>query len=808
MPIEVFISYSHHDEMEKNELLRHLSVLRLQGSFDLWSDDRIGIGQEWKPQIDRALARAQVAILLVTKNFLTSDFILGQEVPEILERHQQGLTIIPIIARDCAWRRVEWLARLQVFNNGLVVWRDDGKHVDKELSEVTYLIAEIAKTSTADQHANKQHLPAEPVSIAPPPSVAVTEAERPTVDTEVSAAPTLSAPPKHIHALFVSVVPPTEKGRLWEMPFRRKKRYAEHAEASAKLFDAVKAEFAERSHSGQLSLQSRTDGLLITTSGDAAPLLRFAIHALRAVKPIGETHLRIGLHSSEIDAAALNRRTGLPHAAVNTTRLVTRLGREKHLLASQPAAELLRRDAEFAPLFHSAGLRMVEPPESIEIYNVYRHSTPADEQTDFGNDASPLNEIPETVVRKFSAPRQLRSLKDEHVEVTFWPGQSYIKVKFEFEDSDGQPTRGLRVSCHKHAEQGCSFEYRFNDKDEEHKPQFTLYAVDPPADQTFFIKMSCYNEQGELITLPLFRRIRLLRKVPFPSPGSGVLQAALQVAPWVLDQFMRSPVVLRVLVLVLAIPTLAWTGNVWLCARSPERCTQLKCVCENLKRKYWYGYETYLSPPWYDEVRLNQPPGARWQFSGEQVRLQDGEGLDSTDGALVVSGGTGMVVSANLRSKAFYDFTVKFKVRFIKGYKAVWIFRANPEEQTGYMFELKKSSTGSKLELYGWRKDGAAPPVALDNSNPRVMDSLKNCCFPDDTFEIIARVQDYTISYTLKVEGDTRIPTPVGPYDMGTFTDEERRYRYGNNGFFMPPGDEMGVEYWRLDPIVSKCDVQ
>jgi hypothetical protein len=111
----VFISYSHKDEEWKDRLVTQLGVLQQQGLLDLWDDRRIGVGEDWHPAIQAAMATASVAILLVSANFLTSQFILGEEVPRLLERREkEGLHVFPIIVKPCAWQQVNWLARIQV----------------------------------------------------------------------------------------------------------------------------------------------------------------------------------------------------------------------------------------------------------------------------------------------------------------------------------------------------------------------------------------------------------------------------------------------------------------------------------------------------------------------------------------------------------------------------------------------------------------------------------------------------------------------------------------------------------------------
>ena len=71
----VFISYSRKDEAEKDALLTHLGILHHTGLIDLWSDDRISAGADWKEEISHAMERASVAILFITANFLNSEFL-------------------------------------------------------------------------------------------------------------------------------------------------------------------------------------------------------------------------------------------------------------------------------------------------------------------------------------------------------------------------------------------------------------------------------------------------------------------------------------------------------------------------------------------------------------------------------------------------------------------------------------------------------------------------------------------------------------------------------------------------------------
>ena len=134
----VFISYSHKDEQEKEALLSHLKVLQHANLLDVWSDDRIRAGGDWEADINQTIEQASVAVLLISANFLTSDFILSKEVPKLLKRRQQeGLVVFPVVAKACAWQTVSWLAAMNVRpKNGTPVWREGGRYTDEELAKI------------------------------------------------------------------------------------------------------------------------------------------------------------------------------------------------------------------------------------------------------------------------------------------------------------------------------------------------------------------------------------------------------------------------------------------------------------------------------------------------------------------------------------------------------------------------------------------------------------------------------------------------------------------------------------------------
>jgi iron(II)-dependent oxidoreductase len=111
----IFISYSHKDEAWKERLVTQLRVLALEGAFNLWEDRQIVTGDAWKSEIEKAINGANLAILLISADFLTSNFIRSKEVPPLLQRRNtEGMRIFPIILKPCPWKGVDWLTSIQV----------------------------------------------------------------------------------------------------------------------------------------------------------------------------------------------------------------------------------------------------------------------------------------------------------------------------------------------------------------------------------------------------------------------------------------------------------------------------------------------------------------------------------------------------------------------------------------------------------------------------------------------------------------------------------------------------------------------
>jgi internalin A len=102
--VPVFISYSHEDAVLRGELETHLKLLQRLGAISVWHDRKIGAGEEWKDQIDKNLEAAEIILLLISADFIASDYCYDKEMSRALERHEGGsVRVIPVILRDVDW---------------------------------------------------------------------------------------------------------------------------------------------------------------------------------------------------------------------------------------------------------------------------------------------------------------------------------------------------------------------------------------------------------------------------------------------------------------------------------------------------------------------------------------------------------------------------------------------------------------------------------------------------------------------------------------------------------------------------------
>ena len=105
--VTLFISYAHRDEGLKTQLDKHLTPLKLQKIIEKWSDRQIEGGQDWAHQIDSNLKSADIILLLVSPDFVSSEYCAGVELQEAMKRYRSGdAVVVPVILEPCDWK---WL---------------------------------------------------------------------------------------------------------------------------------------------------------------------------------------------------------------------------------------------------------------------------------------------------------------------------------------------------------------------------------------------------------------------------------------------------------------------------------------------------------------------------------------------------------------------------------------------------------------------------------------------------------------------------------------------------------------------------
>jgi predicted transcriptional regulator len=148
--ISIFISYSHLDENEKEQFVKFLNPIDII-ELDIWVDDWIEAGAEFDPEISSAIENADIALLLISPDFLNSKFIKTKELPRILERQsEKALRVFPLIIKSCSWQNVKWISKRNVKpKNGKPIFEQT--NVNQELDKIVDEIVVVAKDILRNQ---------------------------------------------------------------------------------------------------------------------------------------------------------------------------------------------------------------------------------------------------------------------------------------------------------------------------------------------------------------------------------------------------------------------------------------------------------------------------------------------------------------------------------------------------------------------------------------------------------------------------------------------------------------------------------
>ena len=167
-PVEVFYSYVQADEPLCKELEKHLSLLRQQGVITEWHHRKIVAGTEWQQAIDAHLMTASIILLLISADYLASDYCYGTEMQRALARHAtRDVRVIPVLLRPVDWQGAPF-AHLQCAprnHQPITSWSNR----DEAFREVARAIREAIERLHASFHAI-QPTPSKPAAVKDPAS--------------------------------------------------------------------------------------------------------------------------------------------------------------------------------------------------------------------------------------------------------------------------------------------------------------------------------------------------------------------------------------------------------------------------------------------------------------------------------------------------------------------------------------------------------------------------------------------------------------------------------------------------------------
>ncbi len=147
MAVKIFFCYAHEDEALLKKLKTHLKPLQRQGLINMWHDRDISAGVEWEREISEHLNAAQMILLLVSPDFMDSDYCYSIEMKRAVERHEQGeARVIPIILRHVYWQGdpLGKLQALPIDARPVKSWQDQDEALYNVVGGIRKVVEEIS----------------------------------------------------------------------------------------------------------------------------------------------------------------------------------------------------------------------------------------------------------------------------------------------------------------------------------------------------------------------------------------------------------------------------------------------------------------------------------------------------------------------------------------------------------------------------------------------------------------------------------------------------------------------------------------
>ena len=144
--VRVVFSYSHKDEELRDQLETHLKLLQRQGVISTWNDRKIIGGENWAGVIDDNFKRADLILLLVSADFIASDYCYEIEMKTALEREEKGeAKVVPVILQPCQWQKAPFgkLQALPKDGKPVAKWGNRAEALTKVADGIEKVVAEL-----------------------------------------------------------------------------------------------------------------------------------------------------------------------------------------------------------------------------------------------------------------------------------------------------------------------------------------------------------------------------------------------------------------------------------------------------------------------------------------------------------------------------------------------------------------------------------------------------------------------------------------------------------------------------------------
>ncbi len=170
-PLKIFYSYAHEDQGLCEALKKHLRPLKRARLISDWYDRDISAGEEWEQQIDQQLTTADLIVLLISIDFIDSDYCWGKEMTKAMARHHAGeARVVPVILRHCDWEDAPF-SRLQCLPleaRPILAWPNRDEAFHNVAQGIRKVIAELraarqARSSSKAQSESVVEAAVEPV---------------------------------------------------------------------------------------------------------------------------------------------------------------------------------------------------------------------------------------------------------------------------------------------------------------------------------------------------------------------------------------------------------------------------------------------------------------------------------------------------------------------------------------------------------------------------------------------------------------------------------------------------------------------